>query len=69
MASRNEEHELVDIFMPVVLAVVPLVLLLPVRIYQISQENRQKTGKHRHEEQKSTKEAKDSKPKPRKVNP
>ncbi|GJU09078.1 hypothetical protein Tco_1125508 [Tanacetum coccineum] len=27
-----------------------------------------KTGKHRHEERKSTKEAKDSKPKPRKVN-
>ncbi|GKA98484.1 reverse transcriptase domain-containing protein, partial [Tanacetum coccineum] len=28
-----------------------------------------KTGKHGHEERKSTKEAKDSKPKPRKVNP
>ncbi|GJZ08201.1 retrovirus-related pol polyprotein from transposon TNT 1-94 [Tanacetum coccineum] len=28
-----------------------------------------KTGKHKHEERKSTKEAKDSKPKPRKVNP
>ncbi|GKD53698.1 hypothetical protein Tco_1287085 [Tanacetum coccineum] len=27
-----------------------------------------KTGKHGHEERKSTKEAKDSKPKPRKVN-
>ncbi|GJU41550.1 hypothetical protein Tco_1194507 [Tanacetum coccineum] len=40
-----------------------------VRIYQKSQENSQKMGKHGHEERKSTKEAKDSKPKPRRVNP
>ncbi|GKF96745.1 hypothetical protein Tco_0292566, partial [Tanacetum coccineum] len=39
-----------------------------VRIRQKSQENRQKPGKLGHRNQKSTKEAKDSKPKPRKVN-
>ncbi|GKD33882.1 hypothetical protein Tco_1249391, partial [Tanacetum coccineum] len=39
-----------------------------VRIYQKSQENRQKTGKHEHEKRKSTREAKDSKPKLKKVN-
>ncbi|GJY35641.1 ribonuclease H-like domain-containing protein [Tanacetum coccineum] len=40
-----------------------------VRIYQISQENHQKTGKHGHGKWKSTREAKDSKPKPEKVKP
>ncbi|GJV27634.1 hypothetical protein Tco_1384082 [Tanacetum coccineum] len=39
-----------------------------VRIYQKSQENSQKIGKHEHGNRKSTKEAKDSKAKPRKVN-
>ncbi|GKB29501.1 hypothetical protein Tco_0868902 [Tanacetum coccineum] len=45
-----------------------LVLNHYVRIYQKSQEIRQKTGKHGHEKRKSTREAKDSKPKPMKVN-
>ncbi|GJT25248.1 putative reverse transcriptase domain-containing protein [Tanacetum coccineum] len=40
-----------------------------VRIYQKSQENSQKTSKHGHGNQKSTREAKDSKPKPEKVKP
>ncbi|GKE70118.1 hypothetical protein Tco_1528190, partial [Tanacetum coccineum] len=38
-----------------------------VRIYQKSQEKPSKTGKHEHEKRKSTREAKDSKPKPKKV--
>ncbi|GJZ35265.1 hypothetical protein Tco_0581082 [Tanacetum coccineum] len=38
-----------------------------VRIRQISQENRQKTGKHELEKRKNTREAKDSKPKLEKV--
>ncbi|GKF64176.1 hypothetical protein Tco_0187624, partial [Tanacetum coccineum] len=32
------------------------------RIYQKSQENRSKTGEHGHEKRKSTKEARDAKP-------
>ncbi|GJU97432.1 hypothetical protein Tco_1326703 [Tanacetum coccineum] len=46
----------------------PFLTYPEVRIRQKSQENRQKTDKHGHGNQKSTKEAKDSKPKPRKVN-
>ncbi|GKD43318.1 hypothetical protein Tco_1267963 [Tanacetum coccineum] len=41
--------------------------LQKVRIYQILQENRQKRAKHEHGNQKSIREAKDSKPKPKKV--
>ncbi|GKE91836.1 putative ribonuclease H-like domain-containing protein, partial [Tanacetum coccineum] len=39
-----------------------------VRIYQKSQENRKKRGKHGHRKRKSTKEARNSKSKPEKVN-